>query len=58
MSPVISKQVERVVCSKLNSSNICTLHLTAHHLIFQYEDDKLGEMWVSAGESTPIVLSN
>jgi hypothetical protein len=45
--PAVLKQVERVVCSKLNRSNICTLHLTAHHLIFRYEDDELDEMWVS-----------
>ncbi|KAF9792119.1 protein phosphatase [Thelephora terrestris] len=46
MDKIRIAKVERVVCSKLNGSNICTLHLTAHHLIFQYEDQSLEEMWV------------
>jgi hypothetical protein len=55
------KQVEGVVCSKLNGSNICTLHLTAHHLIFRYEDDTMDEMWVSLVKITyvmPAELTN
>lgn len=49
------EQVEGVVCSKLNGSNICTLHLTAHHLIFRYEDDKIDELWVSLAKSAYLV---
>ena len=49
------EQVEGVVCSKLNGSNICTLHLTAHHLIFRYEDDKMDELWVSLAESACVM---
>ncbi|KAF9651518.1 phosphatases II [Thelephora ganbajun] len=46
MDKIRIAKVEKVVCSKLNGSNVCTLHLTAHHLIFRYEDEKMEEMWV------------
>ncbi|KII89144.1 hypothetical protein PLICRDRAFT_175372 [Plicaturopsis crispa FD-325 SS-3] len=40
-------QVERVVCTKSGVTAIGTIHLTAHHLIFNYDDGKLDEMWAS-----------
>ncbi|KIO13458.1 hypothetical protein M404DRAFT_579426 [Pisolithus tinctorius Marx 270] len=39
-------QVERVLCGKSGSAHYGSLHLTAHHLIFRYEDAGMEEMWV------------
>lgn len=39
-------QVERVTCTKSGSTLTGTIHLTAHHLIFQYDEDKESELWV------------
>lgn len=40
-------QVERVLCGKSGSAQYGSLHLTAHHLIFRYEDVEREEMWAS-----------
>jgi myotubularin-related protein 6/7/8 len=40
-------QVDNVVCTKQAVSSLGTLHLTAHHLIFRYDNDNEEEMWVS-----------
>lgn len=40
-------QVEEVLCSKAGSTRPGTVHLTAHHLIFAYDDAENEEMWVS-----------
>ena len=42
-------QVEQVVITKGRVNSSGTVHLTAHHLIFHYEDSQLGETWVSWG---------
>ncbi|KAG6333230.1 hypothetical protein ID866_5865 [Astraeus odoratus] len=39
-------QVERVLCGKSGSAHYGSLHLTAHHLIFRYDDAEKEEMWV------------
>ncbi|KIY43517.1 phosphatases II, partial [Fistulina hepatica ATCC 64428] len=41
-------QVDNVLCAKAGASYFGTLHLTAHHLIFEYEDDSQSstEIWV------------
>jgi len=36
-----------VLCSKSGGSQYGSLHLTAHHLIFRYEDADKEEMWAS-----------
>ncbi|KAE9394118.1 phosphatases II, partial [Gymnopus androsaceus JB14] len=38
--------VEHVLCTKNGSTLAGTIHLTAHHLIFRYDDGKEKEMWV------------
>ena len=40
-------KVSNVLCSKSGRTLPGTLHLTAHHLIFSYEDDSQPEMWAS-----------
>lgn len=40
-------QVEGVLCTKAGHSAQGTVHLTAHHLIFNYDDNVKEEMWVS-----------
>lgn len=40
-------QVEGVLCSKAGLTQPGTLHLTAHHLIFAYDETGKEEMWVS-----------
>ncbi|KAJ7510118.1 protein-tyrosine phosphatase-like protein [Mycena galericulata] len=39
-------QVEKVSCTKNGSTLLGTIHLTAHHLIFRYDNGKEQEMWV------------
>ncbi|KAJ7074303.1 protein-tyrosine phosphatase-like protein [Mycena amicta] len=39
-------QVSQVSCTRNGSTLLGTIHLTAHHLIFRYDDDKEKEMWV------------
>ncbi|KAG9318574.1 phosphatases II [Chiua virens] len=41
-------QVEKVLCGKSGSVQYGSLHLTAHHLIFRYEDKDKEEMWASS----------
>ena len=49
---VHSSQVEQVAYTKAGRSSIGTLHLTAHHLIFHYnEEDEDKELWVGYGVS-------
>lgn len=45
---VLAFQVEGVLCSKAGSTSSGTVHLTAHHLIFAYDDKDKEELWVSA----------
>lgn len=40
-------QVEKVACTKNGTTLVGTIHLTAHHLIFRYDDGKEQEMWAS-----------
>jgi hypothetical protein len=40
-------QVEQVLFAKSGSISSGTIHLTAHHIIFCYDDEKEKEMWVS-----------
>jgi glucokinase len=42
-----SIQVEQVVFAKSGSVSKGTVHLTAHHIIFRYDDTGEKEMWVS-----------
>ncbi|KAG6854569.1 hypothetical protein C0991_004905 [Blastosporella zonata] len=39
-------QVERVACTKSGTTRLGTIHLTAHHLIFRYDEQSEKEMWV------------
>ncbi|KAF5389902.1 hypothetical protein D9757_003599 [Collybiopsis confluens] len=41
-----SVQVENVFCTKNGTTLSGTIHLTAHHLIFRYDEGKQSEMWV------------
>ncbi|KAJ3805998.1 phosphatases II [Lentinula aff. lateritia] len=43
---VSKASVEHVLCTKGGTTFSGTIHLTAHHLIFQYEGGKEKEMWV------------
>lgn len=40
-------QVSDVLCSKAGKTSFGTLYLTAHHLIFSFNDDVEPEMWAS-----------
>ena len=40
-------QVEQVLFTKSGSISRGTIHLTAHHIIFRYNDEDEKEMWVS-----------
>ncbi|KAI6127781.1 phosphatases II [Pisolithus croceorrhizus] len=46
MDSIRVSKVERVLCGRSGSSHFGSLHLTAHHLIFRYEDAEIEEMWV------------
>ncbi|KAK7037943.1 phosphoinositide 3-phosphatase [Favolaschia claudopus] len=46
MDAIRVSKVEKVACTKNASTLNGTIHLTAHHLIFQYEEAKEKEMWV------------
>ncbi|KAF9246431.1 protein-tyrosine phosphatase-like protein [Melanogaster broomeanus] len=39
-------KVEKVLCGKAGNAQYGSVHLTAHHLIFRYEDADKEEMWV------------
>lgn len=41
-------QVEKVLCGRSGSALSGSLHLTAHHLIFRYDDVAEEEMWASS----------
>lgn len=46
-SPFLNRlQVDKVLCGKSGSAHYGSLHLTAHHLIFRYEETDKEEMWV------------
>ena len=50
-------QVEQVLFAKSGSISRGTIHLTAHHIIFRYDDGNEKEMWVSdVVHICPIVL--
>ena len=40
-------QVEQVLFAKSGLISRGTIHLTAHHIIFRYDDENEKEMWVS-----------
>ena len=40
-------QVEQVLFGKSGSISRGTIHLTAHHIIFRYDDEDEKEVWVS-----------
>ncbi|KAJ6502293.1 protein-tyrosine phosphatase-like protein [Mycena sanguinolenta] len=46
MDAIRVSKVEKVSCTKNGSTLVGTIHLTAHHLIFRYEDANEKEMWV------------
>ncbi|KAK7467356.1 phosphatidylinositol-3-phosphatase ymr1 [Stygiomarasmius scandens] len=46
MDAIRVSKVEEVLCTKAGETLSGTVHLTAHHLIFRYADDKVKEMWV------------
>ncbi|KIM65373.1 hypothetical protein SCLCIDRAFT_1212543 [Scleroderma citrinum Foug A] len=46
MDAIRVSKVEKVLCGKSGSAHYGSLHLTAHHLIFRYEDAGQEELWV------------
>ncbi|KIJ69078.1 hypothetical protein HYDPIDRAFT_36171 [Hydnomerulius pinastri MD-312] len=46
MDAIRVSKVEKVLCGKSGSAQYGSLHLTAHHLIFRYDDAEKEEMWV------------
>ncbi|KAG2349521.1 phosphatases II [Suillus weaverae] len=46
MDSIRVSKVEKVLCGKSGGAHYGSLHLTAHHLIFRYEDSEKEEMWV------------
>ncbi|KAI0045386.1 phosphatases II, partial [Auriscalpium vulgare] len=46
MDAIRISKVLNVLCSRSGKSSLGTLHLTAHHLIFSYQDGGEEEMWV------------
>ncbi|KAF7363665.1 Phosphoinositide 3-phosphatase [Mycena sanguinolenta] len=46
MDAIRVSKVENVSCTKNGSTLVGTIHLTAHHLIFRYDDANEKEMWV------------
>ncbi|KAI0725006.1 phosphatases II [Fomitopsis betulina] len=46
MDSIRVTKVEGVLCTQAGHTAQGTVHLTAHHLIFNYEDDAKEEMWV------------
>ncbi|KAJ7905782.1 protein-tyrosine phosphatase-like protein [Mycena olivaceomarginata] len=46
MDAIRVSKVENVSCTKNATTLVGTIHLTAHHLIFRYDDEAEKEMWV------------
>ncbi|KAL4266195.1 protein-tyrosine phosphatase family protein [Pleurotus pulmonarius] len=46
MDSIRVSKVEHVSCTKSGTTLLGTVHLTAHHLIFRYNDQTVEEMWV------------
>ncbi|KAG6832072.1 hypothetical protein H0H92_005494 [Tricholoma furcatifolium] len=46
MDSIRVSKVERVSCTKSGTTRFGTIHLTAHHLIFRYDEEAEKEMWV------------
>ncbi|KAJ7286081.1 protein-tyrosine phosphatase-like protein [Mycena rebaudengoi] len=46
MDAIRVSKVEKVSCTKNGAVLVGTIHLTAHHLIFRYDDANEKEMWV------------
>ncbi|KAJ7709637.1 protein-tyrosine phosphatase-like protein [Mycena rosella] len=46
MDAIRVSKVEKVTCTKNGTTLLGTIHLTAHHLIFRYDDGEEKEMWV------------
>ncbi|KAH9009888.1 Myotubularin-like phosphatase domain-containing protein, partial [Lactarius pseudohatsudake] len=53
MDAIRIPKVSNVLCSKSGRTLPGTLHLTAHHLIFSYDDDSQSEMWASRCPHVP-----
>ncbi|KAG7448061.1 phosphatases II [Guyanagaster necrorhizus] len=51
MDSIRVSKVEHVSCTKSGSTVTGTIHLTAHHLIFQYDEGKEKELWTIQGQS-------
>jgi myotubularin-related protein 6/7/8 len=49
--------VEQVLFAKSGSISKGTVHLTAHHIIFRYDDAEEKEMWVSGLVVTASLLA-
>ncbi|KAF9227819.1 phosphatases II [Gyrodon lividus] len=48
MDAIRVSKVEKVLCGRSGSAQYGSVHLTAHHLIFRYEDTDKEEMWASS----------
>ncbi|KAG2365707.1 phosphatases II [Suillus spraguei] len=46
MDSIRVTKVEKVLCGKSGGAHYGSLHLTAHHLIFRYEESEKEELWV------------
>ncbi|KAF8077674.1 protein phosphatase [Lyophyllum atratum] len=46
MDAIRVSKVEGVACTKSGTTRLGTIHLTAHHLIFRYDEEAEKEMWV------------
>ncbi|KAJ7219515.1 protein-tyrosine phosphatase-like protein [Mycena pura] len=46
MDAIRVSKVAEVSCTKNGTTLLGTIHLTAHHIIFRYDDEKEKEMWV------------
>jgi len=46
MDAIRVTKVEKVLCGRLGRAEYGSVHLTAHHLIFRYEDAEREELWV------------
>jgi hypothetical protein len=47
MDAIRISKVEQVLFAKSGSTSRGTIHLTAHHIIFRYNDEDEKEVWVS-----------
>jgi hypothetical protein len=54
-TPQYPTKVENVSCTKNATTLVGTIHLTAHHLIFRYDDEAEKEMWASPMHRYPSI---